>query len=62
MKCSDFFETFPSLEERKCSTANHCEPTYLSSRLFEGQLQFLVKKEPQKDHKKVEKLKFLAIV
>ena len=45
---SEFFEAFPSLEEWKHSTA-------LSSRTFEGPLEFHVRREPQNDPKIVEK-------
>ena len=50
MQISEFFETFPSLADRKRSTANECV-----SRFSEGELEFHVKKEPQNDPKIVEK-------
>ena len=51
MQSSEFFEKFPSLEEKKPPQRTNA----LCSRFFEGELQFHVKKEPQIDPKKVEK-------
>ena len=50
MQSSNFFEKFPSLEERKPSTANKCVIQF-----FEGEFEFHVRKEPQIDPKIVGK-------
>ena len=51
MQSSEFFETFPSLEEENPQQQTNA----LFSRFFEGELQFHVRQEPQNDPKIVEK-------